>query len=360
MGLRLSCQAAQLSTITCLQQQQRSNNNLDSSKYSRPVKEGFTKNPLFKLALLALPISILIYQYRHGWHDSNNGPFNPPKFTPFEIVKREEVSPTSILLTLRPISKMLLPYPLQDPYKLYWERGTWSVEVKQPELQIARSYTPLPSDDEEHPADLRFLIRKEKKGEVSGYLHNLPLNGKVELRGPNPEVDIPEEVEDVVFLAGGTGIAPALQVVYTLLERRNAGQKPKIQIIWANRTREDCRMGGNKSLLQSEEPVGLVVRMLEELQRKHPENLEVTYLVDEENTFIDRKKICQVLKTRSDVRSQPISTRIDSKLLFVSGPEGFINYNAGPKKWEGGKEGQGELGGILGRMRVRDWKIWKL
>ncbi|TVY40297.1 Cytochrome c mitochondrial import factor [Lachnellula subtilissima] len=304
--------------------------------------------------------------------------FDPPRFTPFSITRREHVSPTSIILTLRP--KDARSVECEDPYREVWGKGTWSVEVKQPELQIARSYTPLPPGvgaggrSGSGGADLRFLIRREERGEVSRYLHSLQVGAQIELRGPKVEVELPAAVSDVVFLAGGTGIAPALQVVYTLLERRKEGgdtdRLPNIRIVWANRKREDCVGGyggdhnpptGNRD---GNAAPGYIVRELQGLQEKYPENLQVQYVVDEEGTMLDQKRITSLLNTRQSdaktVKYSPVTTRIDSKLLFVSGPEGFVNYLAGPKKWEGGREGQGEIGGVLRRMGIRDWKVWKL
>lgn len=306
-----------------------------------------------------------------GWNyfDEEKKIFNPPQFTPFQITFREEVSPTSIILTVRP------PQDITnigaDPYEKWWKTGTWSVEVKQPQLQIARSYTPLPPREGDAPGTLRFLIRKEKNGEVSGYLHRLQVGGTVELRGPRTEIELVGNVKEVVFLAGGTGIAPALQVVHTLLERRGNGEGSKgdcceggnedmanIRIVWANRRREDCIGGGFG--VKDAPNANYIVRELEELKRKYPENLKVAYMVDEEGAFLDQKQISKLLKSGSEVKYGPTHTRIDSRLLILSGPEGFINFFAGPKKWEGGREGQGELGGVIGAMRLRDWKVWKL
>ena len=218
------------------------------------------------------------------------------------------------------------------------------MEVKQPELQIARSYTPLPPTKPEESVDLRLLIRKEPKGEVSGYLHHLPVGAKIELRGPHSGYEIPDDIQEVVFLAGGTGIAPALQVAYNLLERRNSENKVMVRIVWANRKREDCQ-----------QQKGLIVQELEGLRQRHPDRLSVEYLVDEEKTFLDQKKILRVTSEapKNDGKIRP-------KLLLISGPEGFINYYAGPKKWEGGKEGQGQVAGVLGRMRLEGWTVWKL
>lgn len=289
--------------------------------------------------------------------DSN--PFDSPRFTKFSIVSEETLSSTSKLLTIEPKK-----YTKSDPYAAYWEKGLWSVEFKQPLLQIARSYTPLPPDKNATNGELRFLIRKEPNGEMSNYLFRLQANSEIELRGPHVEFDLPENVEEVVFLAGGTGIAPAMQVAHTLLEaRKSDGKPPRICIVWANRRREDC-VGGEayKSGSKSDIPAAKcsMVQQLQRMQQKYPENLQVNYVVDEEGTFINQKIISQAIQSSSAVTPGSVTKNSDSKLLFVSGPEGFINHFAGPKRWRNGKQEQGEVGGVLGYMGIKNWKVFKL
>lgn len=291
--------------------------------------------------------------------------FDSPKFTPFTIVAREDVSSTSFILTLRPEKFIRNPKADgEDPYAKEWDTETWSVEFKQPQLQIARSYTPLPPSEDTQMGDLRFYIRKERGGEVSNYLAGLPVGGQIHLRGPHKGYELEGHITDVVFLAGGTGIAPALQVIYTLLERRNNADLPRIRILWANRRREDC-LGGTTGELAQQQPeiednIGKLVNELETLRQKHPEKLKVDYLVDEEGTSLDQKRLSSLTRNDSQLKYGAVTTRIDSKLLFVSGPEGFVNFLAGSKRWENGKEMQGELGGLIGRLGLRDWKVWKL
>ncbi|PVH69071.1 ferredoxin reductase-like protein [Cadophora sp. DSE1049] len=254
-----------------------------------------------------------------------------------------------------------------DPYGKQWSTGTWSVEFKHPQLQIARSYTPLPPTAQSCAEDsvdvLRFLITREEGGEISNYLARLRVGDQVQLRGPHARLELSKDITDVVFLAGGTGIAPAMQAAYTLLEAHpnDANSKPRMHIVWANQRREDCLGGVSQD---SEENTGMastrLVRELREMQEKHPDNLKIDYLVDEERTILDQKRLSSITKNTSLVKFEPLRTRIDSRLIIVSGPEGFVNFIAGPKKWSGGKETQGELGGLLGRRNVRDWKIWKL
>lgn len=291
--------------------------------------------------------------------------FDPPRFTPFTIIKREEVSPTSIILTLRPQTLANRPRKLlDDPYQSNWEKGTWSVEVKQPELQIARSYTPLPPRTGDPKGDLRLLIRKEHKGEVSGYLHKLKSGSQLQLRGPHEEFNLPEGVENIVFLAGGTGIAPALQIAYTLLEERyTEAEKPRMHIVWSSRQRADCEGGVDASNPYGWEgrKTGEIVQELESLQQRHPGRLSVDYLVDEEGKCLDQNRIAKLTNMTTRAPKPLITSSIESQLLFVSGPEGFIKYVAGPKKWENGREAQGDVGGIVRQLGLaKTWKIWKL
>ncbi len=72
---------------------------------------------------------------------------------------------------------------------------------------------------------LRFLIRTVDGGEVSHYLARLGLGDTVELRGPHLGFDVPLRMGNagqLVFLAGGTGIAPALQAIRAVLDRQTA------------------------------------------------------------------------------------------------------------------------------------------
>ena len=280
----------------------------------------------------------------------------------FQLWIKRMFPPTSFIITLRPKPFVDSPKSAKsNPYEKEWEKGTWSVEFKQPELQIARSYTPLPPRENDPTGDLRFLIRRETNGEMSRYLAQLPLGGQAELRGPHTELELAKEVTDVVLLAGGTGIAPALQIVHTLLRVRNPIiDLPNIHIIWANRRRADCVGGVDlRGAGGANRPEGSIVQELRMLQEKYPDSLKVEYLVDEEGTFLSGRMISKLTKRESEVKHQAVSTRIDSRLLFVSGPEGFVKYFAGPKTYWGGNEVQGELGGLIGKMGIRDWKVWK-
>ncbi|KAL4926505.1 cytochrome b5 reductase family protein [Aspergillus undulatus] len=306
---------------------------------------------------------------------------NPARFTPYTLVSRETVSSTGSLFTIKPPKSDGSNF---EVYDAAWKTGVWSVMFKQPQLQIGRDYTPLPSTDPDGDDEcLRFFIRKDPFGEVSRYLHSLKIGAPIEVRGPRIECEIPSNTKTILFIAGGTGIAPALQAGHTLLRRTDQTNKPKIHILWANRRREDCK-GGRNEITDSEVETqtswlsrlfkpsksavtpgpsdvrdimdgSLIVQELEALKAQYPEQVTVQYFVDDENKFIGKKSISDLTEAAS-----PSPGTQSGNLIFVSGPEGFISYMAGPKLWAQGMELQGPLRGIIKELDLKDWAVWKL
>lgn len=322
-----------------------------------------------------------------GVSKSSDESLNPHTFTPYTLVDKQPVSSTSAIFTLRIANGV----PDSQSVREVEKRSVWSVQIKQPQLQIARAYTPLPhtegKKDENAPQDMRLLIRQETRGEVSTYLHHLPEQATIELRGPNAEFEMPRNVKEVIFLAGGTGIAPAMQVAQALGRRTGS----KMHILWANRRREECvggvsddqgtpkpssdRLGWWKSVLigssetatlvglskddtverESPHNKGLIVKELDALKERNTvatQGLRVQYYVDEEKTFIQAEDVVKRMASTSQEKG--------SKLIIVSGPEGFIEHWAGRKLWQDGREVQGPLGGVLKGMDLGDWKVFKL
>ncbi|OAL01713.1 hypothetical protein IQ06DRAFT_292540 [Phaeosphaeriaceae sp. SRC1lsM3a] len=317
-----------------------------------------------------------------GPSDASDASLNPRTFAPYTLVEKQTVSPTSAIFTLRNHEGKPEPESVRE----VWKRSVWSVQIKQPQLQIARAYTPLPPTSDKHkkgrdePADIRLLIRQEEGGEVSTYLHRLPADAILELRGPNTELELPVDIKEIIFLAGGTGIAPAMQIAQAMGRRTGS----KMHILWANRKRDECIGGvsddkasittaeGHKgwwqSLIGSSEPVqdpsaaegengpkGVMVQELEALKERGKaatRGLSVQYYVDEEKSFI------QPADLQRKIARTPAEK--GSRLIMVSGPDGFIDHWAGKKEWVGGRETQGRLGGVLGTMDLKDWKVFKL
>jgi hypothetical protein len=289
-------------------------------------------------------------------------------FVKYTLAGKDDISSTCSVFTLMPSTSS--PIDVDDPA---FERVITSVQFKQPQLQIARNYTLLPQLEGQNPQDLRFLIRRERNGEVSGYLHRLAVGAEIEVRGVFPEYKLPPQVDKAIFLAGGTGIAPAMQGADML-----AGHTD-VHILWASRRREDCLGGisdGSKAsygywslwnLWQSKPAASTslekssIVSELDILKRQaetqHAGSLQsrllVDYFVDEEGTFIQSSDVQRLLQ-------QSGSRTGGRRILFVSGPDGFINHWAAPKQWKDGREVQGQLGGVLSTLDLTGWEVVKL
>ena len=84
--------------------------------------------------------------------------------------------------------------------------------------------------------------------------------------------------------------------------------------------------------------------------------MAVDYFVDEENAFIQPKDATRLVRSSFSTSSGSEGKAI----IFISGPEGFINHWAGPKVWADGREVQGPLGGVLATLELKGWEVVKL
>ncbi|KAJ3578064.1 hypothetical protein NPX13_g2499 [Xylaria arbuscula] len=304
------------------------------------------------------------YLYRRQSASPDDDVINASTFSAFTITQREQVSPTAFIITLRP-SAWVVPQDSQsEPIRgdddqtgflssriqEAWNHGLWSVEIKQPQLQIARHYTPLPplpaplGSEPDEQADLRFLIRRMDSGEMSNYLSRQRVGDTLWLRGPHLGFDVPrrlgsdsgaattsvDEQRDVVFLAGGTGIAPALQIAHRVLDgtKRNDGEqnRPCVSILWANRSGADT-LGREQSLVRKqpsswfglwnqkgidfgpqersgEDRVSSLALQIQDLKRRHPSHFDISYFVDNEGSFIQARDIKAALTSTTSSTSE--------------------------------------------------------
>lgn len=194
------------------------------------------------------------------------------RFQPFIITHKEIIDQDHYLIEIAPkFSHWQYSYASDYPRKLIWNGDrVWLVEVKQPEIMVTRSYTPLPlyfqkseytrlgerapllrvvendKGDYDKFGVMCLYIKRYNDGEVSRFITNKNVGDEIEMRGPftdyrfpfhplNPLYerpifrDLPSKVEpenlresivrdnalpaydNVNFFAAGTGIASALQ-----------------------------------------------------------------------------------------------------------------------------------------------------
>ena len=329
----------------------------------------------------------------YSWHvdPGRTEVLNQRWYYPFILESRDPVSSTSSILNLQ-------SHPAGqngETIKAAWKTGAWSVEVAQPEVQIQRPYTPLPPLEDSAPLEcMRLFVRREPEGIVSTFLHNEPPGTLILMRGPFVEFAVPDDVGEIVFLAGGTGITPALQIAHCMFKARGLKEEdlPHMRILWANRRREDnltgletdevrqfrhslwgrirgaitSAEGVKQKDVQLEQPNELpvvkqarLVDEIEEMAAKSAGKLSIEYFVDDEGTFItDRVLQSRFKNTQSTATPDGKGGR--KKLILVAGPDGFVDYYAGSKIWVGDKLRPGPLGGILKRIKPSDWDVWTL
>ncbi|KAK0626502.1 Sucrase/ferredoxin-like-domain-containing protein [Immersiella caudata] len=401
----------------------------DGTIRSSEGKSDIVNTRRFLLALGAFGLVSLFYG---RYAPDTRSRLDEKRFVPFVITHKEKVSNSAFILTVAPRgfkeqededSGTDRPsHQNRDLLERAWNHGLWSVEIKQPQIQVSRDYTPLPpassevEDTELRHSKLRFLIRKIDGGEVSTYLSRLQVGDTVELRGPHLGFDVRARLgtaDSLVFLAGGTGIAPALQAARALLnDRTPSPSKPSVSILWANRHRDDCPATPSPQQDATRTPrdaPNAMTSLLCQLKSRYGNRLTYASTVDDEGTFIsDRDVLIAAQKSHRKLSNDTTLTRTPSSslspaatpctyhsasalpsspghdatlekntpcgcidangsplqnsgknLLVVSGPEGFINHFAGPKLWAQGTELQGPLGGVAARLWASNPKLWE-
>ncbi|KAF7550477.1 hypothetical protein G7046_g8004 [Stylonectria norvegica] len=333
---------------------------------------------------------------------------NERTFVPYTITNRDAISPTSFILTVTPHTPN--PSPSYLDASARWRYPLWSVEFKQPEVQISRHYTPLPPLTDDDGA-LRFYVRTVGDGEMSNYLWRRRVGEEVHLRGPHVGFDLLQMLGRrgrVVFLAGGTGVVPGMQAAKAALD---ADELARVDLLWAVRKREEIQAEmppreqswrfwradkPSTELDVKMEGPSAITQRLNAMKALYGSRLNVQIVVDEEGSRIDEADVSKsllaapgtslpsssgcrfhdqrLLENASEFAAAegppcacgPSDAGAGKNILVVSGPEGFVARYAGPKVWLGGQQTQGAVGGLVGRLLrrhpevAREWLVLKL
>ncbi|KAJ6575497.1 ferredoxin reductase-like protein, partial [Mycena capillaripes] len=198
---------------------------------------------------------------------------------------------------------------------------------------VVRPYTPISSAD--NSGELVFLIKKYETGVMSKYIHSLKAGDSLQIKGPIPKFPYKEnEFDEVALIGGGSGITPLYQIISHALS--SPFNTTKFKLLYSNVTEEDILMRED----------------IDALAKKHPQTLEVIYLLDKPkpdwqgptgfiNTDIIKKYV-----------SPPTSERT---MVMICGPPGQVAAVAGKKA--GMK--QGEIGGVLKELGYKEDQVFK-
>jgi cytochrome-b5 reductase len=119
--------------------------------------------------------------------------------------------------------------------------------------EVVRSYTPISSDENAGYFDL--IIKSYPTGNISKHMGGLKIGHTMKVRGPKGAmVYSPNMVRAVGMIAGGTGITPMLQIIRAIIRGRPAGDKTKINLIFANVNPDDILLREDLDSLVKEDP----------------------------------------------------------------------------------------------------------
>ncbi|KAF8973742.1 hypothetical protein BDZ97DRAFT_1648352 [Flammula alnicola] len=186
-------------------------------------------------------------------HTGRTKPLDPNAWKEFPLEQRIKVSPNTAIYRFK------LPH-VQDVLGLpVGQHISVSAEING--KVVTRSYTPISNDDDRGRFDL--VIKTYEKGNISKHVSLLKIGDTIRVKGPKGNfLYTPNIVGHLSMIAGGTGIAPMIQVIRTAL--RNPFDRTTVTLIYANVNEEDI-------LLRDD---------LEELMDVHEQKFKIFYVLN--------------------------------------------------------------------------------
>ncbi|CAF4855089.1 unnamed protein product [Pieris macdunnoughi] len=243
---------------------------------------------------------------------------------PLPLIEREEISHDTRRFRFGlPSPDHILGLPIGQHIHL---------SVKLQDDLVIRAYTPVTSDEEKGYVDLVIKVyfknvhpKFPDGGKMSQHLESLKIGDTIDVRGPSGRLqyvgkgtfqikklrkDPPTTVtmKKLNMIAGGTGIAPMLQLIRHICQDPN--DSTEMRLLFANQTEEDI-------LLRNE---------LENYQRDHPEQFCLWYTLDRPTEgwkystgFINDEMIREHLFPPGD-----------DVMVLMCGPPPMINFACNP------------------------------
>ncbi|KAK6465587.1 hypothetical protein DFJ63DRAFT_25232 [Scheffersomyces coipomensis] len=373
---------------------------------------------------------------------------DPAEFHKFIVTHKEQIDNDHYLIELVPkFDHWKYSFHTNYEEKSLWNGDRiWSVDVKQPDIMVVRSYTPLPllfmkseytrtgekkpllkvvendSGDYDRNGVMCLYVKRYNDGEVSKYITNKEVGEELELRGPRIEYkfpyhplkkfhtrpmfrDLPSKIEsenlldhiktindlpdfdNINFFAAGTGIAPILQVLLSRNPYRGfvnihySAQKPgelkplerfMFFLEKLDRVKIHYHYDSDKKSILSKKDISpptepnyiSPMRIEDETPNSESDNLKLRLDILQGQEKQDQKSniITERAPRYENAIQQALITSNQPKkgasLSIVCGPEGYIDYVAGPKDLA--QNEQGEVKGLLGNKKWDSKNVFKL
>jgi len=202
-----------------------------------------------------------------------------------------------------------------------------------------RPYTPI-----SRPAVAGYLelaVKTYPDGKMSKHMASLKVGDKLDFKGPIVKLPYkPNEFKEIGMVAGGTGIAPMLQVIDEVLA--NPTDKTKVSLVFANQTESDI----------------LMKKEIDARAAQHPDKLSVYYVVDKSTAWFSKWTGGEGYITEAMLKEHIPAPSADS-MVYVCGPPPMYKAICGGKGTKEDPKAQGELGGVLKGMGYAPSSVFK-
>jgi len=204
---------------------------------------------------------------------------------------------------------------------------------------VMRPYTPI-----SRPAVAGYLelaVKTYPDGKMSKHMASLKVGDKLDFKGPIVKLPYkPNEFKEIGMVAGGTGIAPMLQVIDEVLA--NPTDKTKVSLVFANQTESDI----------------LMKKEIDARAAQHPDKLSVYYVVDKSTAWFSKWTGGEGYITEAMLKEHIPAPSADS-MVYVCGPPPMYKAICGGKGTKEDPKAQGELGGVLKGMGYAPSSVFK-
>jgi cytochrome-b5 reductase len=207
---------------------------------------------------------------------------------------------------------------------------------------VMRPYTPISRPDVK--GYLELAVKTYPEGKMSQHMAKMKIGDTLDFKGPIVKLPYKaNEYKEIGMVAGGTGIAPMLQVADEILE--NPSDTTKIKLIFANVSEEDI----------------LLKKQIDAKAAANPGKLSVYYVVDKapSRMFFQSAWTGGVgYVTEAMLKEQMPPPGAESK-VYVCGPPPMYKAICGPKGTKEDPKAQGELGGLLKALGYTSEQVFK-
>ena len=163
--------------------------------------------------------------------------------------------------------------------------------------------------------ELKIGIRHTAKGLVSGFMNReLEVGSELIVQGPFGDFVYPpehvQEIDELVLIAGGSGITPVLSIMETALDEKKS---KRIHLIYSCRSRDSI----------------MFFDQIETLKAANPDRLKVTYVIQQDDVKplgihgrLDSATLIKLLPTQKS--DSTVSINVNTA-FYICGPEGLKN-----------------------------------